>query len=139
MRMKTWALLFLCILAAIGWTEVYAKPINHASDANNQLESIAKAVAQLQTEVTALQATVANLATSQKDQAAKISGQVTDLRRRLYATCVLTQRIMNKTVPGGWTENTLCTYRGITGGGDAITADIFGQNPTNIDTPFGGP
>ena len=46
---------------------------------------------------------------------------------------------MNIVVPGGWSENALCSYRGLTAGGEAVTQDIFGQNPVNIDTAFGGP
>jgi hypothetical protein len=104
-----------------------------------ELEDILKAVTQMQSDVKALQATVAGLASSQSEQAKRVSVQITDMSRRLYATCVVTQRVMNVTVPGGWTENALCNYKGLTAGGEAVTQDIFGQNPVNIDTAFGGP
>src|SRR5262249_27609422 len=96
-------------------------------------------VAQTQDEVKALRTAVATLAASQKDQSAQMSMLLQDVARRLYATCVLTQRQMDIVVPGGWSENTLCTYRGLTASGEAVTRDIFGQNPVNIDTAFGGP
>jgi len=110
-------------------------PAVQASD----LADIIKIVAQTQDEVKALRAAVATLAANQKDQTAQISMLLQDVARRLYATCVLTQRQMDIVVPGGWSENMLCTYRGLTAGGEAVTGDIFGQNPVNIDTPFGGP
>ncbi len=81
----------------------------------------------------ALEATVAKLASSQGAEAA----QLQDMSRRLYATCVLTQRLVDVIVPGGWSENTMCNYKGLTAAGPAVTQDVFGQNPTNIDTPFG--
>jgi len=100
----------------------------------SELEVILKAVTQMQSDVKALQTAVAGLANGQNVQAV----QLQDMSRRLYATCVLTQRLMDVTVPGGWSENALCSYKGLTAGGEAITHDIFGQNPTNIDTAFGG-
>jgi hypothetical protein len=106
-----------------------------AADAQN----ILKIVAQTQDDIKTLAAAVSALAANQKQQNAEISVLLKDVSRRLYATCVLTQRQMDMVVPGGWSENTLCTYRGLTAGGEAVTQDIFGQNPTNIDTAFGGP
>jgi len=103
------------------------------------LDKILKIVAQTQDEVKALGTAVASLAANQKEQTAQISVLLKDVARRVYATCVLTQRQMNMIVPGGWSENALCSYRGITAGGEAVTQDIFGQNPVNIDTAFGGP
>jgi len=100
----------------------------------SELEVILKAVTQMRSDVKALQTAVAGLANGQNVQAV----QLQDMSRRLYATCVLTQRLMDVTVPGGWSENALCSYKGLTAGGEAITHDIFGQNPTNIDTAFGG-
>jgi hypothetical protein len=110
-------------------------PAVQASD----LADILKIVAQTQDELKALRTAVATLAANEKDQTAQISMLLQDVARRLYATCVLTQRQMDIVVPGGWSENKLCTYRGLTAGGEAVTGDIFGQNPVNIDTPFGGP
>jgi len=103
------------------------------------LDKILKIVAQTQDEVKALGTAVASLAANQKERTAQISVLLKDVARRVYATCVLTQRQMNMIVPGGWSENALCSYRGITAGGEAVTQDIFGQNPVNIDTAFGGP
>jgi hypothetical protein len=110
-------------------------PAAQASD----LADILKIVAQTQDELKALRTAVATLAANEKDQTAQISMLLQDVARRLYATCVLTQRQMDIVVPGGWSENMLCTYRGLTAGGEAVTGDIFGQNPVYIDTPFGGP
>jgi hypothetical protein len=101
----------------------------------SEIEAILNAVTQMQSDVKALQTAVAGLATSQSAQAA----QLQDMSRRLYATCVLSQRLMDVTVPGGWSENALCTYKGLTAPGEAVTRDIFGQNPVHIDTKFGGP
>ncbi len=101
----------------------------------SELEAILKAITQMQSDAKALQTAVASLATGQNAQAA----QLQDMSRRLYATCVLTQRLMDVTVPGGWSENALCTYKGLTAAGGPVTRDIFGQNPVHIDTTFGGP
>jgi len=101
----------------------------------SELEVILKAVTQMQSDVKALQTAVAGLANGQNVQAV----QLQDMSRRLYATCVLTQRLMDVTVPGGWSENALCTYKGLAAPGEAVKRDIFGQNPVNIDTKFGGP
>jgi len=101
----------------------------------SELEVILKAVTQMRSDVKALQTAVAGLANGQNVQAV----QLQDMSRRLYATCVLTQRLMDVTVPGGWSENALCTYKGLAAPGEAVKRDIFGQNPVNIDTKFGGP
>ncbi len=102
------------------------------------VEKILKIVMQTQDEVKALETAVANLTANQKDQTTQMSLLLKDVARRVYATCVLTQRQMNMIVPGGWSENALCSG-GLTAGGEAVTQDIFGQNPVNIDTAFGGP
>jgi Na+-transporting methylmalonyl-CoA/oxaloacetate decarboxylase gamma subunit len=116
-------------------TKAEAPPPLQASD----LANVLKIVAQTQDDVKALRIAVATLAANQKDQTAQLSTQLQDVARRLYATCILTQRQMDIVVPGGWSENMLCTYRGLTAGGEAVTRDIFGQNPVSIDTAFGGP
>ena len=103
------------------------------------VDKILKIVTQTQDEVKALETAVTGLAANQKDQTAQISVLLKDVARRVYATCVLTQRQMNMIVPGGWSENALCSYRGLTAGGESVTQDIFGRNPTDIDTTFGRP
>jgi hypothetical protein len=140
--MKSNLLIALCIVAtsttaAFAQTKSGAK--TDAQAPTGELSAVLKAVTQMQSDVKALQATVATLAASQNDQAAKVSAQLTDIARRLYATCVLTQRQMDISVPGGWSENALCNYKGLTAAGEAVTGDIFGKNPTNIDKAFGGP
>jgi Tfp pilus assembly protein PilO len=133
--MKTHMLIVLGTFAALA-SAAFAetKPAQQS-----ELESILKAVTQMQSDVKALQSTVANLAASQNDQTTRVSAQIKDMSRRLYATCVLTQRLMDVTISGGWSENALCNYKGLTAAGEAVTQDIFGQNPVNIDAPFGGP
>lgn len=126
--MKAHILVSLCMTAALS-TAAIAETKRKQGD----LADLVKSVEQLQSDVKALQDTVAKLASSQGAEAA----QLQDVSRRLYATCVLTQRLMDVTVPGGWSENALCNYKGLTAAGPAVTRDIFGQNPTNIDTPFG--
>ncbi len=131
--MKAHILISLCLSAALSTTA-----ITTATAASKQKQSdladLVKSVAELQSDVKALQDTVAKLASSQGAAAA----QLQDVSRRLFATCVLTQRVMDVTVPGGWSENALCNCKGLTAAGPAVTQDIFGQNPTEIDTPFGG-
>ena len=147
MRMKTRTLLWLCIFAISAASAHAEKRVRHMGDAPalatsnlaNELENISKTVALLQSDAKALQTAITNLATSQNAEVTKMSLQLTDMARRLYATCVQTQRIMDITVPGGWSENALCTYQGLTAAGPAVTDDIFGRNPTNIDTPFAAP
>jgi Tfp pilus assembly protein PilO len=133
--MKTHMLIVLGTFAALA-SAAFAetKPAQQS-----ELESILKAVTQMQSDVKVLQSTVANLAASQNDQTTRVSAQIKDMSRRLYATCVLTQRLMDVTISGGWSENALCNYKGLTAAGEAVTQDIFGQNPVNIDEPFGGP
>jgi hypothetical protein len=143
--MKSYISISFLLIAAVAATTVIAQTksdkktgmpaVQQESDADNVL----KIVTQTQNDVKALQIAVANLAADQKDQATQTSTLLKDVARRLYATCVLTQRQMDMVVPGGWSENTLCTYRGLTASGETVTRDIFGQNPTNIDTAFGGP
>jgi hypothetical protein len=143
--MKSYISICFFLIAAVAATAVIAQTkagkkidtpaVQLTSDADN----ILKIVTQTQNDVKALQIAVTNLAVNQKDQATQMSTLLKDVARRLYATCVLTQRQMDMVVPGGWSENTLCTYRGLTAGSEAVTRDIFGQNPTNIDTAFGGP
>lgn len=133
--MKTHMLIALAMVAALA-SAAYAQT---RSTKPGELEDVLKAVTQMQSDVKTLQATVAGLASSQNEQARHVSAQLTDMNRRLYATCVVAQRVMNVTVPGGWAENALCNYKGLTAGGEAVTQDIFGQNPVNIDTAFGGP
>jgi hypothetical protein len=127
--MKAHILVSLCLTAALSTAALAA-----AKPKQGDLADLTKAIEQLQGDVKALQATVDKLASSQGAEAA----QLQDVSRRLYATCVLTQRLMDVTVPGGWSENVLCNYKGLTAAGPAVTQDIFGQNPTDIDTPFGG-
>ena len=127
--MKAHILVSLCLTAALSTAALAA-----AKPKQGDLADLTKAIEQLQGDVKALQATVDKLASSQGAEAA----QLQDVSRRLYATCVLTQRLMDVTVPGGWSENALCNYKGLTAAGPAVTQDIFGQNPTDIDTPFGG-
>ncbi len=127
--MKAHILISLCLSAALSTTAMAA-----SRPKQGDLADLVKSVAELQSDVKALQDTVAKLASSQGAAAA----QLQDVSRRLYATCVLTQRLMDVTVPGGWSENALCNYKGLTAAGPAVTGDIFGQNPTDIDTPFGG-
>ena len=145
--MKAYNLIWYCIIAVIATTTALAET-KHKTPAPTQLptlaqqsdvENILKIVTQMQSDVKTLQTVVADLAASQKDQRIEVSALLKDMARRLYATCVLTQRQMDMTVPGGWSENALCTYQGLTVAGEAVTRDIFGQNPTNIDTGFGGP
>jgi hypothetical protein len=133
--MKTPMIIALAIAGALA-SAAYAQT---RSTRTGELEDVLKAVTQMQSDVKALQATVAGLASSQNEQSRRAAAQITDMSRRLYATCVVMQRVMNVTVPGGWTENALCNYKGLTAGGEAVTQDIFGQNPVNIDTAFGGP
>jgi hypothetical protein len=125
-------LISLCMIAALATAANAETKSSRAGQ--DKLDDVLKLLAQMQSDVKALQASVTNLAASQSDQAA----QLKDVARRLYATCILSQRQMDITVPGGWSENALCTYNGLTAGGEAVTADIFGQNPVNIDTAFGG-
>jgi hypothetical protein len=136
--MRPHLLALLCIVAAVVATPALAKTKPDPAQ-SSQIDQILKMVSQMQSDVKALQTTVANLAASQNTQATQLSAQLKDVARRLYATCVLTQRQMDITVPGTWSENMLCNYRGLTAAGQAVTQDIFGQNPTNIDTAFGGP
>jgi len=145
--MKTYRSMCVLFVAAFGVTVSFAQttpgqkpdtPRLSAVQATD-VDKILKIVAQTQDEVKALETAVASLAANQKDQTAQISVLLKDVARRVYATCVLTQRQMNMIVPGGWSENALCSYRGLTAGGEAVTQDIFGQNPVNIDTAFGGP
>jgi hypothetical protein len=144
--MKNYKSTCLLLIAAIGATAAFAQtrpgqkadtPPPSALQATD-VDNILKIVTQTQNEVKALEAAVASLAANQKDQTAQMSVLLKDVARRVYATCVLTQRQMNMIVPGGWSENALCSYHGLTAGGE-VTQDIFGQNPTNIDTAFGGP
>ena len=145
--MKTYRSICLLLVVAFGATASFAqtKPGQKADTTPpaalqaSDVDNILKIVTQTQNEVKALEAAVANLAANQKEQTAQMSLLLRDVARRVYATCVLTQRQMNMIVPGGWSENALCSYRGLTAGGEAVTQDIFGQNPTNIDTAFGGP
>jgi hypothetical protein len=145
--MKTYRSICLLLIAAVGATASFAQT-NPGTKADTpppstpqgtDTDNILKIVTQTQNDVKALEAAVASLAANQKDQAAQTSVLLKDVSRRVYATCVLTQRQMNMIVPGGWSENALCSYHGLTAGGDAVTQDLFGQNPTNIDTAFGGP
>ena len=147
-QMKAYNLIWCSIIAAIVATPALAKSNNKTTTPiqataalaqPSDLENILKIVTQMQSDLKTLQTAVANLAESQKDDSKQVSALVKDMTRRLYATCVLTQRQMNMAVPGGWSENALCTYQGLTAAGEAVTRDIFGQNPTNIDTVFGGP
>jgi hypothetical protein len=147
--MKTYSATWFCIIASIASTTALAE--TKPSDKNDppaqvsplaepsDVATILKIVTQMQGDVKSLQAAVANLAASQKDQTTQASEQLKDIARRLYVTCVLAQRQMEMTVPGGWSENILCTYQGLTAAGRAVTEDIFGKNPTNVDTAFGGP
>src|SRR5262249_21754897 len=145
--MNTYRSIGLLLIAALAATAAFAqiKPSQKADTTlpsalqPTDLDNILKIVTQTQNEVKALEATVASLAANQKDQTAQMSVLLKDVARRVYATCVLTHRQMNMIVPGGWSENALCTYSGLTAGGEAVTQDIFGQNPVNIDTAFGGP
>jgi len=144
--MKTYRSMCFLLVAAFGVTAFAQTTPGQKADTSRlsavqatDLDKILKIVAQTQDEVKALETAVASLAANQKDQTAQISVLLKDVARRVYATCVLTQRQMNMIVPGGWSENALCSYRGITAGGEAVTQDIFGQNPVNIDTAFGGP
>jgi len=145
--MKTYRSICFLLVAAFGVTASFAQtkpgqkpdtpPISAVQ--TTDVDKILKIVTQTQDEVKALETAVASLAANQRDQTAQISVLLKDVARRVYATCVLTQRQMNMIVPGGWSENALCSYRGITAGGEAMKQDIFGQNPVNIDTAFGGP
>ena len=144
--MKTYRSMCFLLVAAFGVTAFAQTTPGQKADTSRlsavqatELDKILKIVAQTQDEVKALETAVASLAANQKEQTAQISVLLKDVARRVYATCVLTQRQMNMIVPGGWSENALCSYRGITAGGEAVTQDIFGQNPVNIDTAFGGP
>ena len=144
--MKTYRSMCFLLVAAFGVTAFAQTTPGQKADTSRlsavqatNLDKILKIVAQTQDEVKALETAVASLAANQKEQTAQISVLLKDVARRVYATCVLTQRQMNMIVPGGWSENALCSYRGITAGGEAVTQDIFGQNPVNIDTAFGGP
>jgi len=144
--MKTYRSMCFLLVAAFGVTTFAQTTPGQKADTPRlsavqatDVDKILKIVAQTQDEVKALETAVASLAANQKDQTAQISVLLKDVARRVYATCVLTQRQMNMIVPGGWSENALCSYRGITAGGEAMTQDIFGQNPVNIDTAFGGP
>jgi hypothetical protein len=146
--MKAYNLICCSIVAGIVATTALAKSSNKTTTPiqaaaalaqPSDLENILKIVTQMQSDLKTLQTAVANLAESQKDDGKQVSGLVKDMARRLYATCVLTQRQMNMAVPGGWSENALCTYQGLTAAGEAVTRDVFGQNPTNIDTVFWGP
>ena len=144
--MKTYRSMYFLLVAAFGVTAFAQTTPGQKADTPRlsavqatDVDKILKIVAQTQDEVKALETAVASLAANQKDQTAQISVLLKDVARRVYATCVLTQRQMNMIVPGGWSENALCSYRGITAGGEAVTQDIFGQNPVNIDTAFGGP
>jgi hypothetical protein len=145
--MKTYNLIWCCFIAGIAATTSLAET-EHKTTAPTQastpaqpsdVDNILKIVTQMQSDVKTLQTAVADLAASQKDQRTQVSALLQDMARRLYATCVLTQRQMDMTVPGAWSENTLCTHQGLTAAGEAVRRDIFGQNPTNIDTAFGGP
>jgi uncharacterized protein YlxW (UPF0749 family) len=83
--MKAHILVSLCMTAALSTAAIAAtKP------KQGDLADLTKAIEQLQSEVKALQDTVAKLASSQGAGAA----QLQDVSRRLYATCVLTQRLM---------------------------------------------
>lgn len=145
--MKAYRSICFLLVAAFGVTACFAQakprqkadtqPVSAAQATD--VEKILKIVTQTQEEVKALETAVASLAANQKEQTAQISLLLKDVARRVYASCVLTQRQMNMIVPGGWSENALCSYRGLTAGGEAVTQDIFGQNPVNIDTAFGGP
>ncbi len=135
--MRIQSLVSFCIVAAMMTTAAVAKTKPPAQP--SEVGEILKLVTEMQSDVKALQTAVANLEKNQNDQATRVSAQLKDVARRLYATCVLTQRQMDITVPGGWSENKLCTYQGLTAGGEAVTRDIFGQNPINIDAVFGGP
>jgi hypothetical protein len=146
--MKTYKSMCFLLVAAFGVTASFAQttprqkadtPPLSAVQGATDVDKILKIVTQTQDEVKALETAVASLAANQKDQTAQISALLKDVARRVYASCVLTQRQMNMIVPGGWSENALCSYRGLTAGGEAVTQDIFGQNPVNIDTAFGGP
>jgi TolA-binding protein len=145
--MKTYRSICFLLVAAFGMSASLAQtqsgqkadtPPVSAVQATD-VDKILKIVTETQDQVKALETAVASLAANQKDQTAQISVLLKDVARRVYATCVLTQRQMNMIVPGGWSENALCSYRGLTAGGEATTQDIFGQNPVNIDTAFGGP
>lgn len=141
--MKAYRSICFLLVAAFGVTASLAhtkppqkadtQPASAAQAAD--VEKILKIITQTQDEVKALEATVASLSANQKDQTAQMSLLLKDVARRVYATCVQ----MNIIVPGGWSENALCSYRGLTAGGEAVTQDIFGQNPVNIDTAVGGP
>jgi hypothetical protein len=136
--MKSRLLIALCIVAA-STIVAFAQGKSKSDAQASELDTILKAVTQMQVDVKALQATVATLQSNQNDQATKVSAQITDMARRLYATCIITQRLMDVTVPGGWSENALCNYKGLTAAGEDVTQDIFGKNPLNIDKAFGGP
>jgi hypothetical protein len=129
--MKKRILISLCMIAALA-TAASAEPKSSRAQ-QDELDAILKIVTQMQSDLKALQSAVGNLAASQTAQAA----QIKDVARRLYATCVLSQRQMDITVPGGWSENALCTDQGLNAGGPDVKRDIFGQNPVNIDTAFG--
>jgi hypothetical protein len=66
----------------------------------SDVATILKIVTQMQSGVKTLQTEVANLAASQKDQTTQLSAQLKDMARRLYLTCILSQRQMDMTVPG---------------------------------------
>jgi hypothetical protein len=141
--MKIYSATWLCIIAGIAASTALAQTASDKTPAQvsppaqpSDVATILKIVTQMQSDVKTLHA---NLAASQKDQTTQLSAQLKDMARRLYLTCVLSQRQMDMTVPGAWSENILCTYQGVTGAGQAVTADIFGKNPTDIDTAFGGP
>ena len=134
--MKTYRSMCFLLVAAFGVTTFAQTTPGQKADTPRlsavqatDVDKILKIVAQTQDEVKALGTAVASLAANQKEQTAQISVLLKDVARRVYATCVLTQRQMNMIVPGGWSENALCSYRGITAGGEAVTQDIFGQNP----------
>lgn len=144
--MKFYSATWLCIIAGIAASTALAQTASDKTPAQvsppaqpSDVATILKIVTQMQSDVKTLQTEVANLAASQKDQTTQLSAQLKDMARRLYLTCVLSQRQMDMTVPGAWSENILCTYQGITAAGQAVTADVFGKNPTDIDTAFGGP
>ena len=130
--MKAHILISLCLTACVTGALMTVAPAE-TKPKPGDLAELMIAVKELQSDVKALQASIATLASSQNAEAA----QIKDVSRRLYATCVLTQRLMDVTVPGGWSENALCNYKGLTAAGQPVEGDIFGRNPTNIDTPFG--
>ncbi len=126
--MKAHILISLCLTAALS-TSAITTAIRTATAASkpkqSDLADLVKSVAELQSDVKALQDTVAKLASSQGAAAA----QLQDVSRRLYATCALTQRLMDVTVPGGWSENALCNYKGLTAAGPAVDAGHFRPEP----------